>query len=216
VLNEKYKAMAVNILHLLQLLPPPASSEAYLPYRHSKLFIESMYKQLPQDRKGIPQSLPEIMETLGYKDKPKLLRRISQWLNLEGKIPLKFLSAIGITKDDLLWFLEFDKTDFYEALKNANRPKDFRYKIMPCVYAKEDFPIGTPEEAAIEYVRAFMKNQPEYIQKHGASIIYPDLKSIYIEHDGSVRVTYYVPEVVFKQGYVIFKTQIMQGTVNLR
>jgi len=208
--------MAVDLLNLIQLLPPPTSSEAYLPYRHSKLFIESMYKQLPQDRKGIPQALPQIMETLGYKDKPKLLRRISQWLNLERKIPSEFLSSIGVTKDDLLWVLEFDKTDFYEALKDANRPKDFRYKVMPCVYAKKDFPIGTPEGEAIEYVRAFMKALPEYIQRYGASIAYHGLKTIWIESDNSVKVTYYIPEVIFERGYVIFKTQIMQGIVNLR
>ncbi|MGD0229111.1 MAG: hypothetical protein ABSC19_01980 [Syntrophorhabdales bacterium] len=208
---------AKNIFDLIPFIPRVTSVKDYVPYRHSRLLLQTRYKELPVDKKGLPVDLAKMMEAIGYRKRLKFLTRMKElWVNAQGKIPLKFLELLDITKEDLLWVLEFDKQDFRETLKDADKPEYFQYKIMPCVYPVEKLPEGISENEAVAYIIAFMQTQPEWVQKYGAHITYNGLKTLWIESDGSTSVSYYVPDIIFEGGYVIFKTQPMPGTVTIR
>lgn len=208
---------AKSKFEFIPLIPKITSVNDYLPYRHSRLLLQTHYKELPVDRKGLPLNLAAMMEATGYRKRLKFLNRmLEQWINCAGKIPIKFLEFIGITKKDLLWTLEFDKQDFFEALQHCNRPRHFQYKIMPCVYPVEKLPDGITEEAAVIYVMAFMKTKPEWVQQYGAHITYNGIKTLWIHSDGSTGMSLYVPAIVFEGPHVVFRTATVPGTVRLK
>lgn len=208
---------AKDVLGLLGFIPNVTCLKDYEPYRHSSLFLQTRYKQLPTDRKGLPVALPEMMTAAGYKKRLKFLTRMKeQWLHARGSIPLAFIEHLGICREDLLWMLEFDREDFCEALKHADHPRAFTYRIMPCVYPSVRFPKGISEQAAIDYVRDFMKGQPDYIQRSGAWFTYDGIKTVFILEDGGVDVDYYEPDIIFERGLVLFRSARIPGYVSIR
>lgn len=208
---------AKEFFDYVPLIPRVTSVKDYTPYRHVRLFLQTRYKALPVDRKGLPVNLPEMMESIGYRKRLKFLNRMrEQWLNAEGKIPLKFLDFLNVTKEDLLSVIEFDKEDFYEALKYANRPRYFQFRVLAAVYPVKRLPENVTEQEAVLIAADFLKTQPDYIQKSGAWINYGGIKTLFINADGSTSVSYYAPAILFESGYVIFEAETMPGTVRLR
>jgi hypothetical protein len=157
-----------------------------------------------------------MMNVLGYGNRSKFLRRLQEWQDLWGKIPLIFLEMLAISKADILSVLEFDKQDFFETVKHANRPKCFQYRIIPAVYPVKRLPDGTTEAEAVLHAVTFLKSQPEHIQRSGAWINYGGLKTVFIDADGTMSTRLYVPAIVFQGPFAIFKTASMPCTVTLR
>ncbi|MGD0230162.1 MAG: hypothetical protein ABSC19_07375 [Syntrophorhabdales bacterium] len=137
-----------------------------------------------------------MMEATGYRKRLKFLNRMrEQWVQAQGRIPWKFMEFLNITKEDLLWVLDFDKEDFRDALKYANRPRYFQYRVMAAVYPIRRLPDNVTEEATVANAMAFLKTQPDYVQRTGAWINYRSLKTLFISSDGTTSVTYYVPDI---------------------
>jgi hypothetical protein len=162
-----------------------------------------------------PVDVAGMMGSLGYKNRAKFLRRLEEWQELWGKIPLKFLEMLCIPKEDLHTVLEFDKQDYFEAVKHCKMPQYFQYRVMPAVYPVKKLPDGATEEQAAAYAVGFLRSQPGYIQQNGAWINYGGLRTLWINTDGTIKSSLYVPAILFEDNSITFKTQTMAGSVRI-
>ena len=193
-----------SIFDLIPLIPKVTSVEDYVPYRHTRLFLKTKYRDVPQNGRGTPGDIEQWLAIFHRTNKTKFLRRLHSWIDLEGKIPMKFMDLLGISGEDLFWILDFDKEDYHEALKCATRPKYFQYRAMPCVYPVVPLPADISEEDAVIYVREFMKGKPDYVRKVAACILYGGIKSVWVT-EGNSGVDTYEPEIVIEKDFVFLK-----------
>ncbi len=143
------------------------------------------------------------------------MRRLQEWQNLRGKVPVRLFQLLNISESLLLCLLESDRKDFFEALKHANHPKYLQYRLAAGVYPIKRLPDGVTETEAVSIAVALLKTQPEHIQRGGAWINYGGLRTLFIDADGTTSATLYVPAVVVEGDIVMFKTTTMPGTVVL-
>jgi hypothetical protein len=185
--------------------------EDYEMFRNVRAFIKERYSLVPCNRKGTPLAVNEWMDHMGYRNKAKFLRRLSEWTQLVGLIPLKFLELTGIKVDQLKAMLELDKLEYQQALKLAVSPRYFQYRVMACVYPVVRFPQGISEEDAIGLVQSFLKEK----KIPNANINYYLLKTIWVKPD-SYETVYYEPQMSIKREHISFETPCMPGSVSVR
>jgi hypothetical protein len=197
-----------SIFDIIPFVQKITSVEDYQMYRNIRAFIKERYSLVPRNRKGTPLAVNDWMEVLRYRNKAKFLRRLSEWTQLRGLIPHKFLELIGIKVDELKAMLELDKLEYRQALKLAVSPRYFQYRIMACVYPVVRFPEGISEEDAIRFVQSFLIEN----KRPNACINYYGLKTIWVKPD-SYETVYYEPHMNIKNEHVVFETVSMPGSV---
>jgi len=214
-MDEKHEpevSIGNSIFDLIPFVQKITRVEDYQMFRNIMAFIKERYSLVPRNRKGTPLAVNEWMEVLGYRNKAKFLRRVSEWTELHGLIPIKFLEVIGIEVDELKAMLELDKLEYRQALKLAVSPRCFQYRIMACVYPVVRFPEGISEQDAIKIVQVFLKENE--LQLPNACINYYGLKTIWVEPN-SHKIHCYEPSMIVKKEHVVFQTVIMPGSVRI-
>ena len=207
-MEERHEPEGNSIFDIIPFVHKMTRIEDYQMYRNIRAAIKERYRVVPRNRRGTPLAVNEWMEHMGYRNKAKFLRRLSQWTELSGMIPLKFLGLTGIKVDELKAMLELDKLEYRQALKLAVSPRYFQYRIMACVYPVVRFPEGISEEDAIRLVQSFLIEN----KRPNACINYYGLKTVWVEPD-SYKSHYYEPCMIVKKEHVVFETVIMPGSV---
>ena len=215
LLNWKGEGMYIenSFLNLLGVTERLTRIKDYKPYKYTKLYVQQKYKGIPKNiRETAPADIDEWMEMLEYKNKSKLIKRIGQWLNFQGRIPCKFIELIGTDINILNKVLNLDKDEYHAALILANKPKYFQYRLMATIYPAKRLPEGISEEEAILSAQRFLEELP--ISKKIAWINYSYLKSINITPTKS-REFYWEPEMIVEKDMIWFKLESMPGTIRI-
>jgi hypothetical protein len=120
-----------------------------------------------------------------------------EWNDLERRIPLDYLSAIGVDLDTLKFTAELDSEEFDRAIEIPVFPRIAGARLMAAIYSQLELLENTSEAAAIEIVKQFSREK-------GVHCFIPvkDLKTIYVEPDGSVFTDYYRPSLKITKTYV--------------
>jgi len=157
--------------------------EDYVRFRHCKVYLKSKSDEC-KDKNA-------LRVECGYSLKNSFNKfRIhrKEWDNLERKNPLKYLSEIGVDLDTLKFTVELDQEEFDRALEIPYYPHIVGFRVMAAVFSQFELPENTPEREAIEVTKRFAREK-------GFRSFIPvrDLKTIYVEPDGSVFTNYYRP-----------------------
>ena len=166
--------------------------EDYVRFHHCKAYLRSK-SDVCTNEKG-------LMVECGYSIKNSLNKfrhHRNEWNDLERRIPLKYLSAISVDLDTLNFALELDCEEFDKATAIPFYPRVAGFRVMAAVYLQFDLPDNTSEAEAIEILKRFSA------QKCFRSFIpVRDLKTIWVEPNGTVFTSYYRPCLEITKTYV--------------
>lgn len=157
--------------------------EDYERFRHCKAYLKI--------RSGEYTNEKGLMVECGYSVKNSLNKfrhHRNEWNDLARRIPLKYLSAIGVEMETLNFTLELDCEEFDRALEIPFYPRIVGFRVMAAVFSQFELPENTPEREAIEVSKRFAREKGFH-----SFIPVRDLRTIYIEPDGSVFTDYYRP-----------------------
>ena len=209
--EESERENGSSIFDIIPFVQKMTRIEDYEIFRNIRAFIKERYSLVPCNRRGTPLAVNDWMEFMGYRNKAKFLRRLSEWTELQGLIPIRFLKLIGVKVDELNAMLELDKLEYRQALNLAVSPRYFQYRVMACVYPRVRFDEGISEEDAIRTVQTFLKEN----DRPNAVVNYYLLKTIWIKPD-SYETIYYEPQMSIKREHISFETPAMPGSVRVR
>lgn len=170
--------------------------EDYIPFYNSKIYLKQKSGSLKYFENQISQ-IKKIAEKVGYKDFNQFIKHRKLWHDFQKKIPISYLKAIGVKLEVLEFTVELDQNDYQKALEIPLYSKSYIIQTRPFPLTRR-LPQRTSEAKAIELVRK------EAILKNKSCVIdYPLLKKILIESDGSVKTTFYRPDIKIEGEYVI-------------
>ncbi len=146
-----------------------------------------------------PLSLKELADACGYRKLQKFDRRRRRWNEGKGRIPLRYLKAIGVDLALLQDCVALDCRQHEAALQKPRFVRFFVARVAAAVYVRVDLPQATPEEEAIERVR-------EHAMATGRSCLinHPTLLTILVSPDGGVIAKSLEPELQVAGGVISF------------
>ncbi|WP_040476954.1 hypothetical protein [Halanaerobium saccharolyticum] len=171
-------------------------TEDYQPFYNSKAYLKQKVGSLTYFKDQIPE-LRKIAEKVGYQDFNQFIKHRKLWHNFDRKIPISYLTAIGVELEVLEFTIELDQNDYQKALKVPRYPKSYIIQTRPIPLARR-LPDNISEDKAIELVK-----RKAIIENISCVINYPSLKKIFIDTDGSVLPAYYQPEIKIKGKYIV-------------
>lgn len=130
---------------------------------------------------------------------PIFLDEIRRWQKGKGSIPLPYLQACKICRDDIEEALEKDICEFNNIKKEIFSPRYATQRIMAAVYRTIEIPEGISEEDAIIEVRKLLKESGYPVR---FCLNYPQIKTVYVEQYGSVHTVWYPPEVKWTETHL--------------
>lgn len=139
-----------------------------------------------------------MMASVGYGSLPKFKNHRKEWDDLSRRIPTKYLSAIQVEIEVLRFTLELDQEEYDKALEVPFFPKSAGIRLMSAVYSTMEFPLETSEAEAIEILKMYSNKNGRY-----CFISWANIKTIYIQPDGTVFTTIYRPELAINKAWVI-------------
>ncbi|MFZ7133885.1 MAG: hypothetical protein ACOWWR_16175 [Eubacteriales bacterium] len=167
--------------------------EYYQRFRNCKAYIKEKSKVNPTTQ--------ELILASGYS--PKKVSKFSdhrkEFDNLKQKIPKTYLNTIGVDKNTLFYLSELDREEF-EQMKRSKElyPEYAIVRVMPAVYKNIRFHTDTHEEEAIRLLISYSA-----ANKLRTCINYPELKSVYVEPDGSFNTIYYPPTLTETRCFIV-------------
>ena len=139
-----------------------------------------------------------MMRWCGYSKLSKFKEHRKEWDAVHRKMPLSYLDYVGVEREVLHFALEVDFEEYGRAREIPLYPKFAVIRLMAGVYREKGLPENTPESEAIEMLRGFSRER-----NLRCCINYPELKTVYIEPTGDVRVVYYPPSIRFSKKWAI-------------
>lgn len=170
--------------------------EDYIPFYNSKIYLEQKSGSLQYFENQIPE-IKKIADEVGYKDFNEFIKHRKLWHGFKEKIPLSYLKAIGVKLDVLEFTIELDQNDYQKTLEIPQHPKSYIIQTRPFPLTKR-LPQNISEAEALELVR-----KEAVLENKSCVINYPFLKKILIDSDGSIKTTYYRPDIKIEGEYVI-------------
>ncbi len=146
-----------------------------------------------------PLSLKELAVACGYRKLQKFDRRRRRWNEGKGRIPLRYLKAIGVDLALLQDCVALDCRQHEAALQKPRFPRFFVARAAAAIYTRLQLPKGTTEEEAIERMR-------EHAMATGRSCIinHPGLPLVFVSRDGRVISESLAPELQVTGGAISF------------
>lgn len=189
------------------------SPEDYTPYRNCLAYIKQNSHAIPYSGRGQAQRL-EIMEKVGMKNYAKFHRRRVEWDNLEGKIPLKYLEAIGVDMDVLSFCLELDNSEYLSVLSIERKVPFATARLGAFFYRNIRTPEGfTSEDDAIAYFNSFMLD-PNVLYTH-LWIYFPGIiRHTFLKGKGHTETSYYYPAFTVSNGMLQVKEKSASSGIN--
>jgi hypothetical protein len=165
--------------------------EDYERFRHCKAYLRSKSDECKDER--------QLLLACGYSIRSLNKFRIhrKEWNDLERRIPLEYLSAIGVDLETLNFALELDCEEFDKAAAIPFYPRVAGFRIMSAIYSQLELPENTSEAEAIEILKEFSRGKGFH-----SFIPVRDLKTIFVEPSGSVHIRYYRPALEITKTYV--------------
>ena len=171
--------------------------DEYTRFFHTRQYIHQKSAHFP-DEKTTVSAMKKMMEFCGYSKFNKFKMQRKEWDMLIRNIPLSYFEYVGIDREILLFTLELDYQEYEQVLDIPLYPRFAVIRIMAAFYQERKFPENTPETAAIEVLKEFSKEKSKR-----CCINYPELKTIFVEPDGTVNVVHYPPAIKFKRKWAI-------------
>jgi hypothetical protein len=171
----------------------PNEPKDYEPFRHTEQLIRERCG--PLSRFDYKKSA----ETLGYKNYTKFRRRVSEWLDLSGKIPLAFLDLISVSIAEIEAAVVLDVGEWQKQSGDLPTPKRFSVRLIPAVYKQESLPDDLTGAEATEFVSLYAKDTG-----FRCLISYGAIKSVYCEPDGRVWTAENAPMLTVNKKDVVF------------
>ena len=171
--------------------------EDYERYSNTKAYLLQKSGSLTffKDQKS---EIHELAEKSGYADFNKFTEHRREWHNINRRIPLGYLSAIGVDFEVLDFVVNVDYQEFRRALKVPRYPQYFTIRLMPSIYQSVEIPEEIPENKAIEALQKLAAEKDRL-----CFINYQELLSILIKPDGQVTRNYFVPAAEISGDYWI-------------
>lgn len=171
--------------------------EDYERYGKTKAYLMQKSGSLTFFKDQKPE-IHKLAEKSGYADFNKFTEHRREWHDIKRRIPLGYLSAIGVDLEVLDFVVDVDYREFRQALKVPRYPQYFTIRLMPTIYQSVEIPEEIPENKAIEALQklAAEKNRLCFIN-------YQDILSIQIKPDGQVSRNYFVPAAEISGDYWI-------------
>ena len=166
--------------------------EDYVRFRHCKAYLKSKSDECTNEKGLIVECGYSVKNSL---NKFRIHRK--QWNDLDRRIPLKYLSAIGVDLDTLNFALELDCEEFDKAAAMPFYPRVAGFRVMAAVYSELELPDNTSEAEAVEILKRFSGEKGFY-----CFIPVRDLKTIYVQPGGVVFTVHYRPSLEITKTYV--------------
>jgi hypothetical protein len=166
--------------------------EDYERFRHCKAYLKSKSNERADEN--------VLRVECGYSLKNSINKfRIhrKEWGDLERRIPLKYLSAIGVDLETLNFALELDCEEFDKAIEIPVFPRVAGFRVMAAVFSEFGLPENTSEQEAIEVTKRFAREKG-----FRSFITVRDLKTIWVEPNGTVFTSFYRPCLEITKTYV--------------
>ncbi|MBD3168528.1 MAG: hypothetical protein GF307_03525 [candidate division Zixibacteria bacterium] len=154
---------------------------------------------LNQKREACTLDDKTIAERSGYRNFSKFLRKRELWHAMKMAFPRKYLDVIGVDWDVLEYVVELDQEAFHEEMDKPRIPERFTVRYFAAFYGSRMIGECESEEQAIERVKAFSKDS-----NFRCCINYPQLKTVFIEPDGSIWANLYKPVMKITNDRVYF------------
>lgn len=145
------------------------------------------------------ESTEELMKKSGYANLNKFKKHRKEFENLERNIPLAYLDAIGVNYATLKFCGELDQEEFDIARGIEDlHPQFAMVRLMTTIYSNIEFPEGTTEKQAIEYLI-------NYSAETGKKCVinYRDFKTVTVDPEGRVKIVYHPPSFRITKSYLI-------------
>ena len=173
------------------------SIEEYKRFFHTGNYIRQKSAQFP-DRRKSGWVLRNMMDCCGYAKLKKFRLHRKEWDTIERKIPLSYLDYLGVKRSVLDCTLELDCQEYERAKTIPLYPRFAVIRLMAGVYGEKALPKNIPESEAVELLRDLSREK-----KLRCCISYPELKTVFVERSGEVRVAYYPPRIKFTKRWAI-------------
>lgn len=154
----------------------------------------------------------ELMYFCGYRDFEKFCLRRKEWDNLNREVPRVYLRAISAEPEMIFFTVRVDQEEYRKVLQVPRYPKAGIVRLMAGCYRDLKIPADTPEADAIIMMQKYSQKN-----KYQCCINYRDVITIWIEPDGEIQYTYYLPSFKLDKRYITFSTtNFMVGKVGIR
>jgi hypothetical protein len=150
--------------------------------RHARLY-------LAQCRRACRLTRKELLSVCGLASLNKLDRFREGWHDLVRPIPRSYLQALEVDLGLLEDVVELDRREFARVLALPRFPRSLVVNLLPGAYHNRPFPLGTPEDDAVEILRRTAKEMQRIAWIH-----YPDLLTITAWRYGRMSQREYWPE----------------------
>jgi hypothetical protein len=154
---------------------------------------------LNQRRRACELDDATIAERTGYRNFNKFLRKRELWHAMKMPFPRSYLNVIGVDWKVLEYIVELDQDAFYSEFEKPQLPVRFTVRYFAALYGSRELGDCESEEEAIAIVKEFSRESG-----FRCCINYPQLKTIFIEPDGSINTILYKPTIIITRDHVSF------------
>lgn len=185
-------------------------THALYPTTHSLiLYYSGKFKDGYKNANGTKQLL-QIMQTNNLN---KLKNKRVQWDNLECKIPIEYLDAIGVTENLLTTTIEIDQEIYDNKIKKPVLYSEFTQPIHSIVVKRYQFEEPQTEEDAIELVKQTLINGniKQYRKQSYCILDRSPYYKVVINHNGKVFYQSNIPDFKIEHHHYVFKMPSFTG-----
>ena len=176
------------------------SIDMYERLYHTKMYFKDKSELIPDRMRPNPQ-IALLMKKCGYVNFTKFRAHRKEWDNIERKIPLSYLDAIGADLESIKEKVRIDQDEYDRVIKIPLFPRFATARLMACVYMDVKLPEGVSEGGAIEFLKTIKSDYPI---NHW--ICFPDIKTIFVDKDGNVSHLFHRPVVRFTRHWAMFSS----------
>ena len=186
--RTKWQGMAQIIPRFLA--PVVNDSNQYTRFFHTKSYLSQKSRLVPYSIALHEDRVLRVMASCGYlfRRPEKFSAHRRQWDRLDRPIPLAYLTAIGADVEVMQFTAELDAEDYEEVLQQPLYPRYATIRVVPGIFSLLELPDGIDEAEAVDLMSDFARRR-----SRRCCIGFRDIKSIWIEPDGTTSYTFYRP-----------------------
>lgn len=136
----------------------------------------------------------------GYGKDSRFLDRLKNWIELKENVPMCVLTYLDLDRTEIESAVKNDLRDFLSAAAMPVYPATYTVRLMAAVYNGGEVPRGMDEEKARRYVRRLLDERGLHT---GFCLNFPELKTVFVERDGSIHTVWYPPEIAWTKTHLI-------------
>lgn len=168
---------------------------------HKKFFHTSNYIK---SKSKISKTSMDMISSSGYNNIEKFNEHRKLFDLCLKDIPISYLQFIGVDFKVLKFCIELDLENYNREIELLNLPNHFYINLVAGLRRLVELPRFDSEEIVLSYVYKFMIEHSIPL----CSIIYEELKTIFIYENGNLEKRYYSPSLKFGNDKLQFKKYV--------